>query len=145
MNGRQFSGVSRRRFVVGLGAAGLTGLAGCSSASGADDFDIGMTAVAYTPPEFTVSVGDEVVWQNTSSRGHTVTAYEDSIPDDAEFFASGGYDSESEARDQFGSELGGLIDSGDAYTYTFEVPGTYEYFCIPHEQAGMVGTIVVEA
>ncbi|MGM0590770.1 MAG: plastocyanin/azurin family copper-binding protein, partial [Halobacteriota archaeon] len=26
-----------------------------------------------------------------------------------------------------------------------EVPGEYQYFCIPHEQGGMLGTIVVES
>jgi plastocyanin len=137
-------GPSRRRVLVALGGVATAGLAGCTGASGADDFDVGMTAVAFDPPEVTVSVGEEVVFQNTSSRGHTVTAYEDSIPADAEFFASGGYESEQAARNAFGSQLGGIIDSGDAYTYTFDVPGTYHYFCIPHEQAGMVGQVHVE-
>jgi plastocyanin len=27
--------------------------------------------------------------------------------------------------------------------HTFDVPGTYQYFCIPHEMAGMTGTVVV--
>jgi plastocyanin len=146
MNDRTQSGdgTTRRRVLVALGGVATAGLAGCSGASGEGDFDVGMTAVAFDPPEVTVSVGDEVVFQNTSSRGHTVTAYEGSIPGEAEFFASGGYDSEQAARKAFGSELGGIVDSGDAYTHTFEVPGTYHYFCIPHEQAGMVGQVHVE-
>ncbi|SFG04590.1 Tat (twin-arginine translocation) pathway signal sequence [Halopelagius inordinatus] len=149
MNGSQGSVPSRREFLVGAGAVGASALAGCSgvsgsNSSGSDDYDVGMTAVAFTTPELTVSVGDEVVWRNTSSRGHTVTAYEDSIPEEAEFFASGGFDSEGEARDAFGNGLGGIIDSGSSYSHTFEVPGTYEYVCIPHEQSGMVGTVVVE-
>jgi plastocyanin len=37
-----------------------------------------------------------------------------------------------------------LIQSGDTFDVTFEQPGTYEYYCIPHESAGMKGTIVVE-
>ncbi|GGC59530.1 hypothetical protein GCM10007209_22000 [Haloferax sulfurifontis] len=109
-----------------------------------DDFDIGMTAVAFDPPTLTVEVGDEVVWRNTSSRGHTVTAYEGVLPEDAAFFASGGYESEQAARDAYSNSLGGLIGSGETYAHTFDVPGEYEYLCIPHEQAGMVGTIVVE-
>tara|TARA_B100000676_G_scaffold119009_1_gene118540 strand:+ start:97 stop:591 length:495 start_codon:yes stop_codon:yes gene_type:complete len=47
-------------------------------------------------------------------------------------------------------EVNGLFDSGEAarnvdYTYTFEIGenGTYEYVCEPHEDFGMVGTIVV--
>jgi len=138
--------VSRRRALGALGTAAAVGLAGCAGggASAEDDYDVGMTAVAYDPAEITVSVGDTVVWANTSSRGHTVTAYGSGIPSDAAFFASGGYDSTQAARDAFGSELGGLVESGDTWSHTFEVPGEYEYLCIPHEASGMVGTVVVE-
>ena len=48
-------------------------------------------------------------------------------------------------------ERDGLFNSGEPmrnvdYTYTFEIGenGTYEYVCEPHEEFGMVGTIVVE-
>jgi plastocyanin len=136
-------GPSRRRFLAGLGSVAAAGLAGCSSAA-QDDYDVGMTAVAFTPPSLTVSVGDTVVWRNTSSRGHTVTAYDDGIPDDAEFFATGGYDDTQTARDAYHNELGGLIDSGESFSHTFEVPGEYQYLCVPHEPQGMVGTVVVE-
>ncbi|PSP69167.1 halocyanin, partial [Halobacteriales archaeon QH_9_66_26] len=27
--------------------------------------------------------------------------------------------------------------SGETFEVTFDVPGTYDYFCIPHERAGM--------
>jgi plastocyanin len=139
-------GVSRRRLLAGLGTVGVVGTAGCASAGAdvGDDYDIGMTAVAFDPVTLTVSPGDTVVWANTSSRGHTVTAYDSGIPDAAEFFASGGYESTAAARDAFGSELGGLIESGARWSHTFEVPGEYEYVCIPHEASGMIGTIVVE-
>ena len=48
-------------------------------------------------------------------------------------------------------ESNGLFDSGEAsrnvdYTYTFNIGenGTYEYVCEPHEEFGMIGTIIVE-
>ena len=48
-------------------------------------------------------------------------------------------------------EENGLFDSGDPgrnvnYTYTFQIGenGTYQYVCEPHEEVGMVGTIIVE-
>ena len=48
-------------------------------------------------------------------------------------------------------ERNGVFDSGDPernvdYTYTFNVTenGTYEYVCEPHEDLGMIGTIIVE-
>ena len=38
----------------------------------------------------------------------------------------------------------GFIPPGGDFSYTFTVPGTYRYFCLPHEKAGMVGVIVVK-
>ena len=137
--------MDRRTFLAVVGTSGVAGLAGCAAlASDGGDYDVGMTAVAFRPPTLTVSVGDEVVWKNTSSRWHTVTAYENSLPEGAAFFASGGYDSERAARKGFTEEQGGTIDSKETYSHTFEVPGDYHYVCLPHEQAGMTGRIVVE-
>ena len=49
-------------------------------------------------------------------------------------------------------ESEGVFDSGEPsrnvdYIFTFEIGmnGTYEYVCEPHEDMGMIGTIVVEA
>lgn len=103
-----------------------------------------MRAVAYDPTELTVAVGETVVWENTSSRGHTVTAYDDGIPEEAAYFASGGFESEEAARAAWYDGFGGRLTSGDRYSHTFEIPGTYEYVCIPHEQGGMVGRVIVE-
>lgn len=119
---------------------------GCAAAgsTGGGDYDVGMTAVAFDPSAVTVSVGDEVVWRNTSTRAHSVTAYEDSIPERADYFASGGFESEAAARDAWANGLQGNVTSGNEFAHRFEVPGTYEYFCIPHERSGMVGRVVVE-
>jgi plastocyanin len=136
-------GMHRRRVLERAGVAvgaSLT-LAGCLG----DDYDIGMRASAYAPEEVTVEVGDTVVWENTSSRGHTVTAYEGAIPDDAEYFASGGFDTESAAREAWHDEFGGRLETGDRFSTIFEVAGRYEYVCIPHETGGMYATVVVEA
>ncbi|MFB6160642.1 MAG: plastocyanin/azurin family copper-binding protein [Haloferacaceae archaeon] len=134
----------RRRFLATVGASGAAALPGCAAlgATGVD-YDVGMTAVAFDPPALSVAVGDEVVWYNNSSRGHTVTAYEDALPEGADYFASGGYDSEAAARRAWREEIGGKLGNGDTFRHTFEVPGVYEYLCIPHEQAGMVGRIEV--
>lgn len=37
-----------------------------------------------------------------------------------------------------------VYDEGYEYTHTFEVPGTYEFYCRPHRSVGMEATIVVE-
>jgi plastocyanin len=136
----------RRREV--LATIGATLLGGCSAAGSSNsedgEFDVGMTAVAFDPAGVTVSVGETVVWRNTSTRAHSVTAYGDALPDGAAYFASGGFESESAARDGWANGLQGNIDSGEDYTHRFGVPGTYEYFCIPHERSGMVGRVVVK-
>jgi hypothetical protein len=33
--------------------------------------------------------------------------------------------------------------SGGTFSFTFEEPGTFDYFCIPHEQLGMIGSVTV--
>ena len=44
--------------------------------------------------------------------------------------------------DALGLGLAGETDAGAAVAE--QTTGTHEYFCIPHEQAGMVGEVVVE-
>lgn len=95
---------------------------------------------AFSPAEITIDAGETVVFVNDSTQSHTVTAYEDRTPGGAPYFASGGFSDEAAARADLAE---GLIDPGERYEVTFEEPGTYEYFCIPHEELGMTGTITV--
>lgn len=138
----------RRRFLRHAGAGGalgaVTALAGCSTVLGDQPFDIGMVADGFRPEELVVAVGDTVVWENNSSRTHTVTAYEGGIPAEAEYFASGGYEDEETARSAWHAEFGGALETGDQFSYTFTVPGRYDYVCIPHEIGGMYATVIVE-
>jgi plastocyanin len=136
--------MERRAFLRAVGPAAVAGLAGCiGGSSGNQEYDVGMSARAYRPPQLTVEPGTTVRWLNTSKQGHTVTAYEGQLPEDAEFFASGDFESEADAREAWGNSNRGTLFEGQAYEYTFEVEGTYPYFCIPHERGGMVGTVVV--
>lgn len=110
-----------------------------------DDADhvIDMETVAFAPKELSVSVGDTVAWKHVGGEAHSVTAYEDEIPEEASYWASGGFENESAARE--GWENGkGAVQSGQSYVHTFETAGEHGYFCIPHEAASMVGTVVVE-
>ena len=141
--------MQRRRFLASIGAAvtaGLASLSGCLGAEGSDSaaYDVGMTAQAFVEAEVTVSPGETVVWYNNSTRTHSVTAYENAIPEAASFFASGGFDDEETARDAWWADRGGAIENGEEFTHTFEEPGRYDYFCIPHERGGMRGTVYVE-
>lgn len=36
-----------------------------------------------------------------------------------------------------------LVNPGDHFEINLTVPGVYDYYCAPHEQAGMVGRIIV--
>lgn len=137
-----------RRTVLGMTAgAVVTGLAGCAGGSARPDrdHDVGMSTRRFRPAELTVDAGETVVWANTSSHAHTVTAYDEGLPSGADYFASGGYDSEDEAREAWRSGFGGRIDPGDTYEHVFDVSGEYPYVCIPHEASGMTGTVVVES
>jgi hypothetical protein len=40
-------------------------------------------------------------------------------------------------------DSGFLVNPGDRFEVTLTVEGVYDYFCLPHEAAGMVGRIVV--
>lgn len=126
--------------LVALTAFVLSACGGSSSGSGNT---VAMnSSQRFAPDSLTVNVGDTVTWRNEDSQTHTVTAYDDGVPDGADYFASGGVPDEEAARDDLQT---GLIAEDDVYEFTFDEPGTYEYFCIPHEQQGMKGEIVVES
>ncbi|MES3160464.1 MAG: plastocyanin/azurin family copper-binding protein [Halorubrum sp.] len=137
--------MSRRRFLRRVGAAGVAvgtpvALAGCLD----EGYDVGMTADGFVPEELTIAPGEAVVWENTSTRNHTVTAYEGGIPEGAAYFASGGFEDETTAREAWHDAFGGRILNGERFSHTFEVPGRYDYVCIPHEFGGMYATVFVE-
>ncbi|MEF8851271.1 MAG: plastocyanin/azurin family copper-binding protein [Haloarculaceae archaeon] len=137
--------MDRRAFLATSVGAVATALAGCTAggSSGSGDYDVGMSTMDFLPASLTVEVGETVVWRNTSKQGHTVTAYEGAIPEGAEYFATGGFDSQSAAEDGWTGGLEGRLSSGQTFEHTFEVPGDYGYYCIPHEPSGMVGTVTV--
>lgn len=117
-------------------------VAGCSALGGGNDSTVAMTDdLAFDPERLTVDAGTTVTWTNDGSVPHTVTAFEDRIPNDAAYFASGGFESEQAARNGMS---GGLVEEDESYEHTFETTGTHRYFCIPHEGSGMTGTVVVE-
>ena len=135
----------RRAYLAGFAGSSLAAVAGCTAIGDLGDrflgseYDIGMSRNEFDPDDYTVAVGDTVVWKNTSEATHTVTAFEASIPDEADYFASGGYDDEATAREAWWDDFGGGFDTRETYAHTFEVPGNYSYFCVPHETDGRDG------
>ncbi|RQH03122.1 cupredoxin domain-containing protein [Natrarchaeobius oligotrophus] len=141
----------RRVYLAAVATAASSGLAGCTSLlsvldgepCGGDDCDIGMTRTEFAPVEYEASVGDTVVWKNTSDADHTVTALDDGIPEEAEYFATGDYEDQATAVDAWHEYRGGRLGTRETFEHTFEVAGTYDYICEPHIRAGMVGTVIV--
>ena len=87
----------------------------------------------FQPMSLTIPKGSTVTWKNSGQVPHTVT-------DDPAKAAKQGDALLPDGASPFDS---GMLGGGQSYTHTFEVTGTYEYFCLPHEMLGMVGTITV--
>ncbi|UPV99697.1 plastocyanin/azurin family copper-binding protein [Halorussus gelatinilyticus] len=86
----------------------------------------------FDPIGLFVEPGTTVEWV-IESGSHSSTAYAESldsanvtrIPEQAEPWDSGI-----------------LTEQGASFSYTFEVTGTYDYFCLPHKSLGMIARIV---
>jgi plastocyanin len=79
----------------------------------------GMT---FSPGSRTVAVGTTIKWINRDAVVHTVTSGDPNAP-------SGVFDS-------------GNLGSNGEFSYTFNTPGTFRYYCRTHPV--MIGTIVVQ-
>jgi len=79
----------------------------------------------FVPSVVHVKPGQAIVWRNTDQDPHTVTSGSRNL-DDGRFASSP------------------LIPDGETFTLRLTRPGTYPYFCKPHQyEASMHGTIVV--
>lgn len=101
----------------------------------------------------TISVGTTVTWVNqTNNEPHTVTfpvagqPLPPAVANNPFSPPSGGstYDGSVLTNSgPFGSSVGALGVPPNSYSLTFTKPGTYVYYCLFHDEFGMVGTIVV--
>jgi plastocyanin len=90
-------------------------------------------SLKYDPETLTIPKGATVTWKNTSAVTHTAT----DDPSKAQNMANAVLPTGAKPWDS------GDIDPGKSWSYTFDTPGQYTYFCIPHEASGMVGHITV--
>ncbi|MFB6131116.1 MAG: plastocyanin/azurin family copper-binding protein [Salinigranum sp.] len=113
----------RRRFLelLGAGAVATAGLTGVTRARETPVVEI--RSDYFDPIGLYVETGTRVRFE-VAAGAHSATAYPDRIPSGATAFDSG-------------------IVSGGSFDHTFETPGTYDYYCLPHRSIGMVGRIVV--
>jgi len=87
----------------------------------------------FDPDTVTIHAGETVEWRNQSHFRHTVT-------DDPRMAAQPNDAALPAGAEAFSSQQ---IPPGGSYRHTLSVPGTYRYFCMPHEGIGMLGKIVV--
>ena len=106
---------------------------------GTTDVTIKMTnSNEFQPATITVARGTTVTWINSGQASHTVTG----DPSKAAKPTDAVLPSGARAWDS-GQLNGGVLNSGQSFSYTFDMPGDYTYFCIPHESLGMVAHISV--
>lgn len=115
-------------------------MAACSGEDSGARVDM-VAGQRFAPDRIDADAGQTIVFANTSDEAHTVTAIGGDLPAGADYFASGGSADEESARDSLAA---GLIGAGEEFEVTLTEPGSYSYFCIPHEASGMKGTIVVQ-
>jgi plastocyanin len=78
-----------------------------------------MVNFAFQPRLLTNTVGDTVVWTNTTTTGHDTVS------------SNGVWSS------------GGTFITPGTYAFTFTNAGTYGYYCTPHRNSGMNGIVYV--
>jgi plastocyanin len=83
---------------------------------------VAMETLSFAPVEIHITPGTTLQWTNGSVLGHTVTS------DD------GLFDS-------------GMVNPGESFILTFDTPGVYQYYCVPHGSPGlngMAGMVIVD-
>jgi nitrite reductase (NO-forming) len=95
---------------------------------------VGMSNMGFLPQTLVINAGEKVTWTNSSQVTHNV------VDDPGRAVFPVDVKLPSGVR-PFGS---GMLQPGQAYTRTFEVPGIYHYVCTLHETSGMKGVIIVK-
>ncbi|MGB3027569.1 plastocyanin/azurin family copper-binding protein [Paradevosia shaoguanensis] len=129
----------RRTFLVAGGGVAATLL--LPRAAFADDapVEIAMTGkpdgsrVWFDPIGIHILPGQTLRWTNRDpGNSHTATSYHPSLNDHPLRMPKDATPWDSD-----------YLLPDESFSVTFTVPGVYDYYCVPHEHAGMVGRIVV--
>jgi plastocyanin len=100
-------------FAVGL----LVPLCSKADEAGTNSVQVTIDNFNFTPAAVTVHAGTKVTWVNKDDVPHTATS-DDKL---------------------FGSRA---LDTDDKFSFTFQTPGTYSYYCSVHPK--MTGKVVVK-
>lgn len=89
--------------------------------------------VWFDPVGILVQPGQTIRWTNRDpGNSHTVTSYDPSLFGRPRRMPEGVTPWDSD-----------YLLPDESFSLTLTVPGVYDYYCVPHEHAGMVGRIVV--
>ena len=130
-----------RRSVLAAGGGLLAGLAfpAVATTAAGDAVEIRMrgnadgSKVWFDPVGVLVRPGQTIRWTNLDpGNSHTATAYHPRNDDHALRIPEGAAAWNSD-----------YLLPDESFTVTLTAEGVYDYYCIPHEHAGMVGRIIV--
>jgi plastocyanin len=99
-----------------LGTFGLCTLLMAGIGHAAPNTEVQIRDFAFEPQSLPVAIGSEVTWVNDDEEPHLVVG------------PAGDFKSQP-------------LDTGDRFSFRFDKPGTYKYFCSLHPH--MIGTIIV--
>lgn len=115
---------TRQVWRIGLAALALTLLV---SLAGAETKHlVKIDGVAFEPPILQVTAGDSVTWMNNYKQPHMISTFK----------------KVKGANVQDGMVESPMLKTGESFSYRFEKPGTYEYFCPIH--VFMLGKVIVK-
>ncbi|MGQ0632243.1 MAG: plastocyanin/azurin family copper-binding protein [Sporichthyaceae bacterium] len=103
--------------ITALATLGMPAATAAPTAVSGATIDIAIRDFAFSQPLTTVATGDSVTWTNVDKAPHDATS--------------------TSGPAEFGS---GTLSTGQTYTHTFTVPGTYAYICEIHPN--MKATII---
>jgi plastocyanin len=102
-----------------------TALALVAAPAFAKEYTITASGMSFEPSNLTIQPGDSVIFVDEENKKHDVMFV--NVPKGVD--------------EMIMSPM--MKQKGDKFSYTFNVPGTYQYHCHPHEELGMKGTLIV--
>ena len=132
------SGTKHRIMAVAVLALVLSACAGDTNDDGeqstpsgdSTNATVSLKLIAFKPETITVAAGTAVTWKNEDGTDHTVTS--------GTVAQQGG----SATANPDGKFESGTLKGGGEFSFTFQTPGTYAYFCKLHP-ATMRGQVTV--
>jgi len=114
-----------------------TGQPADSGTEAGDENTVVTLSLTFMPETITVKAGTTVTWKNGETIGHTVTSGEWGDVNE-----STGLRGFANPDGTFDHNLSPKGQEGDTFSFTFDEPGTYLYYCKPH--LTMNATVIVE-